>query len=93
MSVEIYCDATNGTQIDDLPLGNPLAYFVPSLESVLVQKEFAKPIQHGKCPNRTFKDEHLNSNYKKPSKDTHPCRVSGVGFTTLFKLTNSIVIS
>jgi hypothetical protein len=90
MRVPFYVDASNWTLSDDLPLCNLLTYFVSSLGSVLVQKEFAKPIQHEKCP----KNEHLNSTHIiiKKARITHPCRVTGVGFTTLFKLMNSIVI-
>jgi hypothetical protein len=52
MSVPFLCDASNWTLKDDLPLCNLLTYFVPSPGSDLVQKEFAKPIQHGKCPRK-----------------------------------------
>ena len=65
--------------VDDLPVGNLLTYFVPFPGSAPVQKEFAKPIQHGKCP-RAFREE-LNVNRinaKNRQIDTYPYRVSGV---------------
>ena len=72
-----------------LPLGNLPTYFVPSLGSVLVQRGFAKPIQHEKYP-RMYGDQLSEENEQKESR--HPYRVSGVGFTTLFKLMNGIII-
>ena len=57
--------------VDDLPVGNLLTYFVPFPGSAPVQKEFAKPIQHGKCP-RAFREE-LNVNSKASRQiDTYP---------------------
>ena len=50
----ILCDASNldSRRCVYLPLCNPLTYFESSLGSDLVQKEFAKPMQHEKCPNQ-----------------------------------------
>jgi hypothetical protein len=61
-----------------LPLGNLLTYFVSCLGSVLVQIEFAKPMQHEKCPRTNiFK---LNLQNKRPIQGYSPtssiqCRI------------------